>query len=119
MGTIRLKKMKFHAYHGCLEHERKLGNTFLVNLELILDTEKAEVTDDLNDTLNYQSVYDVVREEMNVHSDLIEYLGRRIVDRLMNEFVQLKFIKIEVEKKNPPLGGEVASVSFVLEKWRG
>lgn len=107
--------MKFHAYHGCLQHEKEIGNTFLVSLELKLNTAKAEQTDNLDDTLNYQLVYDAVRNEMSIPSDLIEHVGRRIVDRLLNHFSELEQIKIELEKLSPPLGGDVERVAFVLD----
>lgn len=30
-GIIELEGMEFHAYHGCLEKERREGNTFIVD----------------------------------------------------------------------------------------
>ena len=66
MSEITLENMEFHAYHGCLEHENTLGNTFLVTLSMQFDTTAAEKTDQLSDTLNYKLVYDVVKAEMEI-----------------------------------------------------
>jgi dihydroneopterin aldolase len=110
--------MEFHAYHGCLEHEQTLGNTFLVTLSMELDTEIAQESDNLEDTLNYQLVYDAVKSEMEIPSKLIEHLAQRIVNGLFHKFTQIKSLRIKLSKKNPPLGGKVAFVSIEMDKNR-
>ncbi len=108
--------MKFHAYHGCLDFEKRDGNTFLVNLILELNTEKAEISDKLEDTLNYQEVYDVVKHEMEIPSNLIEHAARRIFDALTENFPQILHLNLRLSKLNPPLGGDVKSVSVEIRK---
>lgn len=108
--------MKFHAYHGCLDFEKRDGNTFLVNLILELNTEKAEISDKLEDTLNYQEVYDVVKHEMEIPSNLIEHAARRILDALIENFPQILHLNLRLSKLNPPLGGDVKSVSVEIRK---
>ncbi len=106
--------MKFHAYHGCLDFEKRDGNTFLVTVEMELDTNLAGKTDNLEDTLNYQEVYDVVKREMDVPSNLIEHVVKRIQNALVKEFPLIKSLKARLSKLNPPLGGEVEAVSIEL-----
>ena len=108
--------MKFHAYHGCLDFEKRDGNTFLVNLIMELDNEKAEISDKLEDTLNYQEVYDVVKHEMEIPSNLIEHAARRIFDALIENFPQILHLNLRLSKLNPPLGGDVKSVSVEIRK---
>lgn len=108
--------MKFHAYHGCLDFEKRDGNTFLVNLILELNTEKAEISDKLEDTLNYQEVYDLVKREMEIPSNLIEHAARRIFDALIENFPQILHLNLRLSKLNPPLGGDVKSVSVEIRK---
>ena len=108
--------MKFHAYHGYLDFEKRDGNTFLVNLILELNTEKAEISDKLEDTLNYQEVYDVVKHEMEIPSNLIEHAARRIFDALIENFPQILHLNLRLSKLNPPLGGDVKSVSVEIRK---
>ena len=108
--------MKFHAYHGCLDFEKRDGNTFLVNLILELNTEKAEISDKLEDTLNYQEVYDVVKREMEIPSNLIEHAARRIFDALIENFPQILHLNLRLSKLIPPLGGDVKSVSVEIRK---
>ena len=106
--------MRFHAYHGVLEHEKRDGNDFLVTVSFMLDTERAAATDMLEDTLNYQEVYDTVCREMAVRSDLIEHVAQRIFDRLEQEFPQISELEVVLQKCNPPLGGAVAAVEIRL-----
>ena len=118
MTRITLENMEFHAYHGCLEHEQQLGNTFIVTLSMELDTSLAGATDELVHTLNYQLVYDVVKAQMNIPSKLIEHVGQRIVDTLFSAFPQIQVLAVKLSKMNPPLGGKVDCVTIELSKRR-
>jgi dihydroneopterin aldolase len=115
---IFLENMEFHAFHGCLEFEQQLGNTFIVSLSMNLNTEQAGETDNLEDTLNYQLVYDTVKEQMEIPSKLIEHVGQRIMDAVFGKFEQIKELEVKLSKLNPPLGGKVERVTIVLKKTR-
>ena len=118
MSKLTFENMEFHAFHGCLEHEQVLGNTFIVNLSFVLDTALAGKTDNLKHTLNYQLVYDVVKREMEIPSKLIEHVGQRILDSVFNEFPQILEVDVILSKLNPPLGGKVNRVTIEFEKRR-
>lgn len=104
-GTIELIGMEFHARHGCLEEERKNGNTFLVDFCGKAEVEEACKTDELAHTVDYSKVYGIIAREMAKPSDLLEHVAYRIVEALENELPELHFIQVRVSKKNPPLGG--------------
>lgn len=112
MSKITLHNMKFHAYHGCFDFEKRDGNTFLVSVEMELDTYMAGISDNLEDTLNYQEVYDAVKREMEIPSNLIEHVARRILDALIKGFPEIKSAKVKLTKLNPPLGGDVEGVTI-------
>ena len=118
MAKIILENMEFHAYHGCLEHEQQLGNTFIVSVSMELDTNQPGKTDDLAHTLNYQLVYDVIRGQMEMPSKLIEHVGQRIIDTLFDDFPQIHSLNVRLSKLNPPLGGKVERVTIELSKKR-
>lgn len=118
MSKISLENMEFHAFHGCLEHEYQLGNTFIVAVEMDIDTEKAGVTDDLADTLNYQLVYDAIKAQMEIPSKLIEHAGQRIINAVFEVSPSINSLIIRLSKLNPPLGGKVERVSIELSKIR-
>ena len=112
MATITLNSMEFHAYHGCLKHERKYGNTFIVTVSMTLDTTKPGASDRLADTLDYQAVYDTVKAEMEQPARLVEHAAQRILDALNRNFPQVTQFTVRLSKLNPPLGGKVADVTI-------
>ena len=118
MAKITLENMEFHAFHGCMEHEQQLGNTFIVSVCMELDTSLAGATDELVHTLNYQLVYDVVKTQMDIPSKLIEHVGQRILDVILNGFPQIQELRVLLSKMNPPLGGKVDRVTIELTKKR-
>lgn len=107
--------MRFFARHGCLESERLEGNEFKVDFSCEWDTAAAELTDELDDTLDYSRVYTVIAHEMAVPSRLLEHVAGRIADALQEEIPGLDHFEVSVYKKNPPVGGECewAKVSTV------
>ena len=118
MSKITLENMEFHAFHGCLDFEQHLGNTFIVSLSMELNTTQPGLTDNLEHTLNYQLVYDVVKAQMQIPSKLIEHVGQRIMDTVFERFEQIKMLEIKLSKLNPPLGGKVERVTIELIKHR-
>ncbi len=105
LGAIELLGMEFHSYHGCLEREKTEGNTFVVDFLGHINIKRAGASDDLEKTIDYSAVYDIIAREMAKPSDLLENVAGRIVDCLAREFGEMLFIQVRVAKKNPPVGG--------------
>lgn len=116
MGLIEIEGMHFYAYHGHFEAEQIVGNDFILDLKMNMDCNKAALSDDLNDALNYQAVYSLIQKEMKIKSRLLEHLANRILDKLFMEFPNLINAKVKVSKMNPPMGGEIEKVSVTLER---
>ncbi len=116
MATISIEGMEFFAYHGCFKEEQVIGTKFRVDLFLEADTGKAETSDNLEDTVNYLAVYQVVKAEMNIKSKLLEHVSRRILKRVKKEFPAVTHARIKMRKLNPPLGGKIDFVSVELEE---
>ena len=114
--TIELTGMEFHALHGCLEQERKEGNTFMVDFRGKRDGKKAAKTDDLNNTADYSKIYEIVAAQMAKPSNLLENVAGRIVDAIMEADFGFWFVQVRVSKKNPPVGG-TCSWSRVTATW--
>ena len=106
--------MEFFAYHGCFKEEQVIGTKFRIDLFLEVDTSAAEKSDQLQDTVNYQSVFQLVKKEMETTSKILEHVGRRILDRIKNEFPLVDHARIKIRKLNPPLGGKMDFVSLEL-----
>ena len=115
MSVISIEGMEFFAYHGCFKEEQIIGTKFSVDLYLETDTTKAESSDNLHDTVNYLSVYQSVKDEMQTKSDLLEHVARRIINRVKRDFPTIGYARLKIKKLNPPLGGKMNFVALELE----
>jgi dihydroneopterin aldolase len=116
MGQIALEGMAFYAHHGYYTEERKRGNNYEVDVEVSYDMEPAAVADDLGNALNYEKVYAICRQEMEIPRHLIETVARSIAIKIREAFPNLDNVRVKVRKHSPELGGPVrnASVVYVL-----
>ena len=113
---IALDRMEFRALHGCYELERKVGNRFTVDLELTALLGEAAAEDDVEKTVNYLTVYQIVRERMGQTQRTIERVALTIIEALYAAFPHLRHVKCTVSKLAPPLGGKLDRVSVTLER---
>lgn len=116
VGVIELEEMEFYAYHGCFKEEQVVGNRFFVKVTLETDCTVAAETDDINDALNYVSVYEIVREQIMQTSHLLEHLNKRIIDGIYQKFPELLKATVKVSKMNPPMGGQMKCVSVTFSR---
>ena len=105
-GYIFLKDLRFHAFHGVMPQERKVGGDFLVSLRMGYDISKAMRTDEVSDTLNYAKVYTLVRKEMEQPSALLERVAGRIAEALFASDPKILSIDLWLTKVNPPMGAD-------------
>ena len=72
----------------------------------------------IDGTVNYQEIYDAVKEEMDKRSKLIENVARRIIDAINDRFPQIKYTELSLSKINPPITGQVgkATVRLISER---
>jgi dihydroneopterin aldolase len=115
MSTICLNNIKVYAKHGVFEVEQKVGQWYLINLEIDVDFSEAAMNDDLNGTIDYSELNRIVREEMAISSKLIEHVANRTANKILDTFPQIEEGSISIAKLNPPVDGEMESVEVVLE----
>ena len=113
---IELERMEFRAFHGCYALERQVGNRFTVDLTLRTELGSVAADDDVTQAVNYLTVYELVRQQMQVTQHTIERVAANIIDALYAAFPQLVRVRCRVSKLAPPLGGKVAKVSVLLER---
>lgn len=112
---IELKNITFHAHHGVFEQERIVGNTFTVDLKLGVDIYEAMLSDNLDDTLNYAQIYEVVKQEMSIPSKLLERVAGRIIFALKDAFPTIMTVELKLAKVNPPFVAELDHVAIIVE----
>jgi len=103
---ISLRNVRFHAFHGVMPQERRVGADFLINLRVGYPLEQAMQSDEVGDTLNYAALYEVVNAEVMQPSNLLEHVAGRIADAIVKHFPQVTSIDLELTKQNPPMGAD-------------
>ena len=118
MDKIKLQGMTFYAFHGVSKPERELGQQYVIDVELFLDTKKAGQTDNLDDTVNYAEIFDVVESIVEKNSfRLLETVAERISHSLLESF-DIEKTKVTVKKINPPVKGIINHVEVEIERTR-
>ena len=118
MGTIKLQNIRTFSFHGCLEEEGKIGSDYRVDLEIKTDLRKSAQSDDIKDTVDYVLLNQIVVEEMDIRSKLLEHVANRIIVRIFKEIPSVSRIILSVSKLNPPIGGDVEAVTIEMEEYR-
>jgi len=114
MTRIALEGMHFFAYHGYYEEERIVGNQFIIDTFVDVDTFDS-TDDDINDTVNYELIYNVVKSHMVKKYKLLETIAFNISAELKSKFPSIKKVKVRVAKIGPQLGGEVDKAVIEFE----
>lgn len=115
MHKIHLDSIQLYAYHGCLDEEALIGSNYTVDVMMETDFTAAALNDDLSQTIDYCTVFNIVKEEMGIRANLLENVAIRIIDRLKKELQNLHKVGITVTKLNPPMNGNVKGVSIIVE----
>ena len=115
MGVIKIEGMRFRANHGCMPEEAIVGGMYVVDVMAVTDFSKAAKDDDLTQTIDYCTVYEIVKTEMSIRSKLIEHVAQRILDQMVKAFsTVLEHAEVKVTKLNPPIKGDVSHVSVIV-----
>lgn len=119
LDKIILKQLQFYGYHGLFSEEKKLGQRFIVDVELYTSLEKAGMTDNMHDSIDYGQAYKVVKRIVEGHSkNLIEAVASDIAKDLFNTFPILKACNIRVTKPDPPIPGQYEAVAVDIYRKR-
>jgi len=118
MGWISLKGITLNAPVGWYEKEREQGNNFEIDVSVWLETKNAGKSDDLEQTVDYQALYDIVNEIMDRPAKLIEHKGHVIAETIIERYPLVETVKISISKINPPIQGQCQRAVFELEVGR-
>lgn len=113
MGRIALEGMEFYAHHGYYVEERKRGKNYLIDLFVESNIISSGASDDLDDTINYEILYTICKEEMDQAKHLIEAVAKSIADRIHVQYPQVKALEVKVKKLAPELGGPVDNAHVI------
>jgi dihydroneopterin aldolase len=102
---IFLTGLVFYGYHGVNPEERRLGQRFVVDVELGIDLRAAGATDDLAATANYAHVYRLIRDVVEGPPlSLIEAVAERVAATLL-QATPARTIRVRIAKPWAPVAG--------------
>ena len=114
MFTIRLNKMKFFAYHGVHEEETIVGTDFEVSVTVSFN--EPEKIEQLNDTINYVKIYEVVKQHFIKPEKLLESLAQKIIQEIHKIDHRITSINITIDKLNAPISNFIGTVGVTYSK---
>jgi dihydroneopterin aldolase len=113
---LTITGIECHGYHGVFDHERRNGQTFVIDLTLGLDTRPAAASDDLRDTVDYGNLVGRVRAAVESEPvELIETLARRIADVVLSAD-RVEWARVTVHKPEAPIKATFADVALTIRR---
>lgn len=119
MDRMLLRRMVFYGYHGVIPEENRLGQTFIVDLDLRLDLAPAGRTDDLSKTVNYVDIHETVRAVVQgPPCRLIETLAEKIASTVLTTYTSINEVTVAVTKPHPPFDSRFDGVTVEIRRRR-
>ena len=118
LDTVTLAGISAVGHHGVFEHERRDGQTFVVDVDLRISTATAAASDDLADTVDYgQVAADIVAVIQGEPRNLIETVAQQIADAcLASPLVQQ--VHVTLHKPQAPVGVPFGDVRISITRTR-
>ena len=107
--AISLNKLRFFAYHGLYAEEKKIGAEYEVNLSVSF--EPVDKITALEETVNYQKLYSLLKAEMKEPRELLETLVIEVAQAIHLLFPIIKKVEISITKLQVPISGFTGNVA--------
>ena len=119
MDTITLKEMEFYSHVGCLDFEKRDGQTFIVTVKMSFQKIRGCYTDELSDTCDYSVIYERIRHVVtSADCDLIERLAQMICDCIFESDPDVLVCECTVSKPNAPVDGKFKTMEVNITRTR-
>ena len=117
--AIFIKGVVVHARHGVMEHETRVGQRFVIDLELFTDLSESSHTDRLSDTVSYSNVVATATAAFkNTNYKLLERAAGAVADAILVTFPRIRSVKVTVHKPHAPIAAIFEDVGVVLTRTR-
>ena len=111
--------LALHAYHGVMQHEAKVGQTFRLDLVLDIDLTAASRSDKIAHTVGYDQVVDVASKIFCARRyRLVEAAAGAVADAVLDRFPQVSAVRVTVHKPHAPIAATFADVGVTLRRAR-
>lgn len=116
---IFITGLLIHAHHGVMEHESKVGQRFIIDLELSIDLAEASRSDKLADTVSYSAIVETATRAFTARSHrLVESAAGAVADAILAAFARVSSVQITVHKPHAPVAAIFADVGVTLVRAR-
>ena len=116
---VFVKGLVLHAYHGVMQHEAKVGQTFRLDLQLAIDLAEASRSDKLKHTVSYDLVVTAASEAFVARRyRLVEAAAGAVADAVLARFPQVQAVAVTVHKPHAPIAATFDDVGVTIERTR-
>ncbi len=107
--------LSLHAYHGVMQHEAEVGQTFKLDLALDIDLAEASRSDRLAHTVGYDQVVEVARAAFcGRRYRLVEAAAGAVAQAVLDQFTQVVSVRVTVHKPHAPIAATFADVGVTI-----
>jgi dihydroneopterin aldolase len=111
--------LALHAYHGVMQHEAKVGQTFKLDLTLDLNLAEASRSDKLADTVGYDQVVDVASQAFIARRyRLVEAAAGAVAETVLERFPQVEVVRVTIHKPHAPIAATFDDVGVSIVRSR-
>jgi 7,8-dihydroneopterin aldolase/epimerase/oxygenase len=116
---VFVKGLVLHAYHGVMQHEAKVGQTFTLDLTLSVDLAEASRSDKLKHTVSYDMVVQTASEAFCARRyRLVEAAAGAVADAMLERYPQIRAVAVTVHKPHAPIAATFDDVGVTVERTR-
>ena len=111
--------LALHAYHGVMQHEAKVGQTFTLDIVLDIDLAEASRTDKLAHTVGYDQVVSVASDAFCARRyRLVEAAAGAVAEAVLDRFKQVLAIRVTIHKPHAPIAATFHDVGVSIHRKR-
>jgi dihydroneopterin aldolase len=115
---ITLTGLVVYGRHGVFEHERRDGQSFVVDAELEMSTESAAASDELTDTVDYGDLATRLAAVVSGPPvNLLETLAARLAEECLSD-LRVQAATVTVHKPQAPIPLTFADVAVTIRRDR-
>lgn len=115
MVTIELQNIRLHAFHGLYAGEEKTGSPYEVSVKVVYN-ENGSQFDNLENTVNYVTVFEIIKERMSIPTPLLEKVATGIIDQIKHRFPFTVEILVSILKLEPPIENFQGKIGVTIHK---
>jgi dihydroneopterin aldolase len=117
--AVFVSGLALHAYHGVMQHEAKVGQTFQLDIVLDIDLAEASHSDKLAHTVGYDQVVEVASAAFCARRyRLVEAAAGAVAEAVLDRFRQVTGVRVTVHKPHAPIAATFADVGVTIVRAR-